>query len=132
MAIAEGSASDTKGSITGFRNAFYGCVDTKNEITPEVIRGLTASGREMSAGSTGTVNIPSTALRVIIAYPATLRDLTSVTDTNAWGTEVIINFSMVTVDVPGYDGYSAIPYKVFYTDYAEGSVTKANTYKFTI
>lgn len=131
-AIAAGSASATKGNITGFRNAFYGCVDNKNEITAEVIRGLTASGRKMNAGSTGTVNIPLTALRVIIAYPATLRDLTSVTDTNAWGTEVISNFSMVTIDVPGYDGYSAIPYKVFYTDYAEGSVTKANTYKFTI
>lgn len=132
LQIKAGSTSTTKGTITGYRNAFYGSVDNKNEITADVIRNLTASNKKMSNGSTGTVNIPTTALRVIIAYPETLQDLTSVTDTNAWGTEVVSNFKSMTLDVPGYNNYEAITYKVFYADFAEGAVSKANTYEFTI
>ena len=132
LQIEAGSTSTTKGTITGYRNAFYGSVDNKDEITANVIRSLTPSNKKMRNGSTGVVNIPTTTLRVIIAYPDTLQDLTSVTDTNAWGTEVIGNFKSTTVDVPGYNNYDAITYKVFYADFADGAVSKANTYEFTI
>jgi hypothetical protein len=132
LAISAGTVSATQGSITGYRNSFYGSVDNKNEITADTLRGLTHSNRGLSNGSTGVVNIPTSALRVIIAYPSTLRDLTSVTDTNAWDTEVVANFKTTIIEVPGYNGYKAIPYKVYYADFAEGAISKANIYKFTI
>jgi hypothetical protein len=85
----------------------------------------------LSNGSTFNVSIPIGAVRVVIAYPDNLRDLTSVEDDNAWGTDVVDSFVKYTVNVEGFNGYKAKPYKVFIFDYGKAA-TAANTYKVTI
>ncbi len=128
--IKSGSVSVTSGSITGFRNSFYGTVTSKDEITSDVIRSLSGkSGKALTNGGSFTVNIPIGAIRVIIAYPATLRDLTSVKDVNGLNAEIVGSFSSQLIDVEGADHYSAISYKVYVLDFASSNDT-AN--KFTV
>ena len=125
-------ASSTKGPMTGYRKTFYGTLEEKEEVMDSSdIRGLSSTDKGSVNGDSILVNIPVGALRVVFAYPATLNNLSSVTDTNGLGAEILSGFSMTTIDVKGYNGYEAKSYKVYYIDYANPNDT-ANSYTFTI
>ena len=125
--IAAGSATKTSGAITGYRNTFYGTVTEKAEVTSTIIRGLTKSNKALANGDTFTVTIPVGAVRVIFAYPATLRDVSSVKDVNGLNAEIKSAFTQSEVNVAGANSYTGIAYKVYVTDFAE-PVAKANSY----
>ena len=125
--IAAGSASKTSGAITGYRNSFYGTVTEKAEVTSTIIRSLTKSGKALTNGKSFTITIPVGAVRVIFAYPATLRDVTSVKDVNGLNAEIKGAFTKSTLTVAGAGSDAGIEYKVYKTDFAE-AVTKANSY----
>ena len=131
--IAAGSKSGSKGTITGYRNSFYGTTADKSAATTSaVIRALSGkSNKALANGNTFNVTIPVGALRVLIAYPATLRDVNSILDVNGMNAEIKTGFTQTTVSVEGANGYSAIEYKVYTMDYANPNDT-ANTYKVTI
>lgn len=125
--IAAGSATKTSGAITGYRNTFYGTVTEKAEVTSTIIRGLTKSNKALANGSTFTVTIPVGAVRVIFAYPATLRDVSSIKDVNGLNAEIKSAFTKSSVTVAGAGADTGIAYKVYVTDFAE-PVAKANSY----
>ena len=131
--IAAGSKSATKGTITGHRKSFYGTTTDKGAATTsDIIRGLAGkSSGALRNGSTFTVPIPVGALRVLIAYPATLRDITSIKDVNGMNAEIKSGFALSRVQVEGANAYSAIEYKVYTMDFAAANDT-ANTYSVTI
>ncbi len=130
--IASGFKSATSLAMTGYRNSFYGTLTEKSELTSDVIRGLKASGRALSNGSTINVNVPVGALRVVVAYPATLRDMTQVLDQNDSNSNIISGFQgPVAVAVNGANAYEAIDYKVYYIDFAN-PYDAANIFKVTI
>lgn len=130
--IKAGSKQATKGTITGFRNGFYGTLTDTTELTSAVIRGLSGkSNRTVTAGTVWNISIPVGAKRVAFAYPATIRDVSSVQDVNGLNAEIKTAFTMITVSVLGANDYSGIDYKVYYTDYANPNDTQ-NTYKVTI
>ena len=131
--IAAGSKSATKGTITGHRKSFYGTTTDKGATTTSaIIRGLAGkSSGALKNGSTITVPIPVGALRVLIAYPATLRDVTSIKDVNGMNAEIKSGFALSRVQVEGANAYSAIEYKVYTMDFAAANDT-ANTYSVTI
>lgn len=133
--IQAGSKTKQVGTITGHRKTFYGTVESKDTaIDSTLIRSLAGkSSGALSNGSTFNINIPIGAIRIIIAYPATLRDLTSVLDVNAFDTPIQSEFlkNKTSVQVEGANSYSAIEYKLFYMDYANANDT-LNTYKVTI
>ena len=130
--IKAGSKQATKGTITGFRNGFYGTLTDTTELTSTVIRGLSGkSNRAVTAGTVWNISIPVGAKRVAFAYPATIRDVSSVQDVNGLNAEIKTAFTMTTVSVLGANDYSGIDYKVYYTDYANPNDTQ-NTYKVTI
>ena len=120
-------------AITGYRNSFYGTTTDKEATTDSaVIRGLAQkSNRAYTNGSTFSVTIPVGALRVIIAYPATLRDVTSIKDVNGLNADITTAFTQATVEVEGAASYLSIPYKVYTLDFATPNDTK-NTYNVTI
>ena len=89
------------------------------------------SNRALANGNSFSITIPVNATRVIFAYPATLRDVTSVKDVNGLNAEIKSAFTKSTVSVEGANGYTAINYKVYTTDYAQPN-DKANTYTVTI
>lgn len=131
--IAAGSKSATKGTITGHRKSFYGTTTDKGAATTSaIIRGLSGkSSGALKNGSTFTVPIPVGALRVLIAYPATLRDVTSIKDVNGMNAEIKSGFALSRVQVEGANSYSAIEYKIYTMDFATANDT-ANTYSVTI
>lgn len=126
--IEEGEKQATSSKITGFRKSFYGTTTDKNALTSDAIRGLTGkSSSALSNGSTFTVTIPVGAMRVVFAYPATLRDVSSVKDVNGMNAEIASGFTKTTISVAGAGGYEAIDYKVYTLEYATANDT-ANTY----
>lgn len=129
--IEAGSKAATSGAATGYRNTFYGTKTTKDVLDSDEIRALSKSSKALANGSTFSISIPVGALRIVIAYPATLRDLTSVIDVNGMNTNIVGSFVKSAIDVEGANGFNAISYKVYVLDYAEGA-SVANTYKVTI
>lgn len=106
-------------SVIGYRNAFFGALNHKNEITSDLIRSLNKSNDNVQAGSSFTINIPVDTLRVIIAYDAKLKDLDSVFDKNDSGTNIVSGFSEPRImQVEGAENHVAINYKVFIMDFA--------------
>ena len=131
--IKAGSKSATKGTITGYRNGFYGTTTSQSSGTfeSENIRALTATNKAVTAGTVWNISIPVGARSVIFAYPATIRDVTSVLDANGLNAEIKTAFTKVQAQVAGANGYNPIEYKVYYTNYANANDTQ-NTYKVTI
>ena len=129
--ITAGSKSSTSSAITGYRNSFYGTLTEKGELTSDIIRSLSKSNKALTNGSTFSITIPVGAKRVVFAYPATLRDVTSVKDVNGLNAEISGAFTKSTLSVEGLNNFQGINYKVYVTDFAE-AVATANTYKVTI
>ena len=131
--IKAGSKSATKGTITGYRNGFYGTTTSQSSGTfeSENIRALTATNKAVTAGTVWNISIPVGARSVVFAYPATIRDVTSVLDANGLNAEIKTAFTKVQAQVAGANGYNPIEYKVYYTNYANANDTQ-NTYKVTI
>lgn len=124
--IAAGSDSGTTATkITGYRNYFYGVLNTTTAeapITSDLIRGLTHGGA-YNAKKTFTMKASDVegAKRMIVAYPAnavtaTRKGLTSVILPNSLNFDAVANNAYVkqaNVDVEGADGYTATPYIVW-------------------
>lgn len=129
--IAAGSVTKTSSELKPFRKYFYGTGMTQTaEFDSATIRLLTNSTGAAANGTSFSMTIPEGAKQVIIAYPATLRDLSTVADQGAFGTDIHEKFTKTTVEVEGANGYTAIEYKVFV--YNPDTALGANTYKVTI
>ena len=131
--IAEGEKSATSAAITGYRNGFYGtAADKEAAIDSSFVRGLASkSGKTPAAGNVWNLAIPVGAMRIAFAYPATIRDVSSVLDVNGLNAEIKSAFTKYTVSVEGANGYEGIDYKVYVLDRALAT-TEANTFKITI
>lgn len=130
--VEAGSKTNTSGSITGYRKTFYGTTTDELALTSDIIRGLASSSSSaLSDGSTFDVALPVGAKRVVIAYPATLRDISSIKDDNGLNAEIVSAFTSITMDVEGANGYDAITYDVYTTVFAD-PLEKANIYHVTI
>ena len=103
--ITESVKSVTSGAITGYRNSFYGTLSSKDSITSDTVRSLTATNKAMANGGTMKISIPIGCMRVMFAYPATLRDVTSVLDKNDSNANIVTGFTKTLLDVEGKNGY---------------------------
>lgn len=130
--IASGTKSANSGTVTGYRNSFWGSVTSKDGTpTSAVIRGLSGKkGGAISAGNTGDADEAVGAMRVIIAVPSP-RTITSIKDVNGLNAEAFSAFTHITVNVEGANGYEAKTYNVYYKDNAAAN-DKANKWHFTV
>lgn len=127
--ISAGSKTKNTSAIKGYRNTFYGTIsDASTELTSDVIRGLTKSNATLAAGSTFTINIPSTATKAIIAVPKGL-GVSSVKHEEGLGAPVLSTFTPQEVTVEGADGNAAIAYDVYV---ASVGYSSTNHYNVTI
>jgi len=130
-AIGAGMSSS---SITFYpkRKTFY-VSDSSNAVpaTSATVRALANTQLGLINGSTFTVNIPSGANRVIIAYPTTLRALSSVRYVEGGNVDVTDTFTPTTVNVEGAEGYATVAYRV-YTYLPSVSFGSTATYLITI
>lgn len=129
--LAGSKSATTSVKITGYRNTFYGTLVVKSDPTSAVIRGLTPSNAALKKGSVFKIDIPVGALRVVIAYPATIGDLSSINDENGLDAKIDSSFTKSTVSVEGANGHTAIDYNVYIMDYATANDT-ANKFRVTL
>ena len=129
--IAAGSTYKDSAKITSFRKYFYGAtVARPATIDSAYIRTLTNSSGACADGTTFDITIPEGATTVVIAYPATFKDLAEVIDTGAMFDNIVGLFSKETVKVEGANGYTGIDYKVY--SYKPDVALGANTYNIKI
>ena len=109
---------------------FFGTMTTKPDtISSNNVRTLTTKQAKGNV-SNKEIPIPKGALRVVFAVPKD-KKITSITDTNGLGAQILSSFTQVTVKVEGANGYNAIDYSVYYMDYASANDV-ANSYKVTV
>lgn len=134
--IAAGSKSRESAALTPFRKSFYGTsTDITTPVTSTWIReNLIHSESALANGSKFTLNIPEGTKRIVIAYPATLQDLSSVIYVEGMNSELvgtaIQKDSYQSINVEGANGYTAISYKAYVIEVAGGLT--ARTYNVTI
>lgn len=129
--IKAGSKTGTSGTVSGYRAAFYGSHTTKDAIDSAMVRSLTGkSTAALANGSTFSFEVPVGAMRIVIAYPATIQDMTECKNQSNNFDEKTA-FTQYTVDVEGANGYTAASYKVYVLDRAE-AVSAAFTYAVTL
>lgn len=130
--IAAGTKNASSGTVTGYRNSFWGGVKSKEGTpTSAIIRGLAGKKNgNIAAGNTGDAQESVGDMRVIIAVPAP-RTINSIKDVNGLNAEAFSAFTHITVNVEGANGYTAKSYNVYYKDNA-AACDKANKWHFTV
>lgn len=111
--IKAGSKTSSGVSFVGKRNLFYGTgVGEAPTVTSEVVRALTGKQLGPSNGTSFNVNVATGQQYVIIAYPATLRDMTKCFYVEQ-NTDLAANFEKSTISVQGANGAAGADYKVY-------------------
>lgn len=111
--IKAGSKTSSAVSFVGKRNLFYGTgVGAAPEVTSELVRGLANKKLGPANGTSFNINVAVGQQYVIIAYPATLRDLTKCFYVEQ-NTDLAANFEKSTISVQGANGAAGADYKVY-------------------
>lgn len=120
---------NSSASVTGRRRCFYGVDSLGN--TSAAIRALSNSILNPVNGTIFNVNGLLGSTSILFAYPATLRDVTSVMQLGGFEIDIKGAFVKTTVSVEGLNGYTAIDYKV-YRYVPSDPLPSAITYRVTI
>ena len=111
--IQAGSKTSAAVSFVGKRNLFYGTgTGTTPEITSELVRGLANKKLGPANGTTFDINVAAGQQYVVIAYPATLRNLSKCFYVEQ-NTDLVENFALQTKSVQGANGAAGADYKVY-------------------
>lgn len=111
--ITAGSKTSSGVSFIGKRNLFYGAgVGELPELVSSAIRGLSGTKLAPANGTTFTVNVSQGQQYVIIAYPASLRNMTKCFYVEQ-NTDLVGNFNQTTISVEGANGAAGAEYKVY-------------------
>jgi len=132
--FAGGTVESSAYSISGKRNLFYGTgVGAVPAATSTMVRGLTNTKLAPTQGYSWNINVDVGQQYIVIAYPATLRDINNVTYVEANDSGMASNFAKTTIDVAdargGENGLTS--YKV-YTYGMAVPAAAAMTFKVTI
>lgn len=129
-----GTVSSSNYSIAGKRNLFYGTgVGDIPEMSSEVVRSLTNKKLAPAANTSFNINVEVGQQYIVIAYPATLRDINNVTYVEANDSGMASSFTKTLVDVADArgDNNGLMSYKVY--TYAMAVPAAAGmTFKITI
>lgn len=114
--FAGGTVNSSAYSITGKRNLFYGTgVGSVPEVDSDMVRGLANKKLAPTNSTSFTVNVAVGQQYIVIAYPATLRDLNNVTYVEANDSGMASNFTKVNIPVADARGEEngLMEYKVY-------------------
>lgn len=111
--IQAGSKTSAAVSFVGKRNLFYGTgTGATPEMTSELVRGLANKKLGPANGTTFDINVAAGQQYVVIAYPATLRNLSKCFYVEQ-NTDLVENFALQTKSVQGANGAAGADYKVY-------------------
>ena len=111
--IQAGSKTSAAVSFVGKRNLFYGTgTGATPEMTSEVVRALANKKLGPTNGTSFNINVAAGQQYVVIAYPATLRNMTKCFYVEQ-NTDLVENFALQTKSVQGANGAAGADYKVY-------------------
>lgn len=111
--IKAGSIFSNTVNYVGVRHLFFGCSTNNNPISNnEEIRSLNKK-ENPTAGTALTLNIPAGTKKIIIAYPSTIRDVSSIKYVEGLNAEIKSIFQKSLLNISGANNYNPIEYKVF-------------------
>lgn len=115
LKIVAGSKSNSTGSITSFRQIFYGVRTETTEITSDVIRGLTATNKAAAGMTINSLKAGSGAKQFVVAVPqSSALKITAANITSSLNADVTNSYvKQAPVQVEGANGYNAVAYDVF-------------------
>lgn len=132
--FAGGTITSSSYSIIGKRKAFYGTgTGSLPTVTSSIVRGLSSSKLAPANGTSFNVNVAVGQQYIVIAYPASLRDVNNITYVEANDSGMASNFTKSTVQVADARGGTngLVDYKV-YTYAMTVPAAAAMTFKVTI
>lgn len=114
--FAGSTATSSSYSITGKRNLFYGTgVGAVPTVTSSMVRNLVNTKLGPAAGTSFDINVSIGQQYIAFAYPATLRDVTTIMYVEANDSGMASSFTKTTIDVAdargGNNGLTS--YKVY-------------------
>lgn len=118
-------------TCNGLRAHFFGTYADANAIDAGRIRALAGKGTGAANGTTFNIAISAGALQVVIAYPATLRAVSSIKHVEGLGAEVKGVFAETSLLVPAANSYAPINYRIYIYKPAV-AFSSAQTYAVTI
>lgn len=130
--ITAGSKSASTGSITGFRQIFWGVRTTTSALDSVAIRALNNTNNKASA-RTITINASAGAQQIVVAIPASSGlSISQVLLTSSMNADITSNYVLQSdqVNVEGANGYTAVPYNVYV--YQPASIDPTEVHKVTI
>ena len=112
--VTAGTKTSASKTYNSYRAFFYGrlAAGVEAPTTSAEIRALT-NGGAASQGKTFTISAQAGEQAVVFAYPATIRDVSSVKYVEAGNDESKALFVKTSVTVEGAGGYTGIEYKVY-------------------
>lgn len=130
--IKAGNVSTGRVNYNGRRKLFWG-TDASEDVNfdSNKVRALANNKMNPSTNTTFTINIKAGEKRAVFAYPATLRDVSSVKYVELGNGEVKDTFTQYKVQVAGANDHAPIEYKV-YVYVAAVPAGAAMTYNVTI
>ena len=112
--IMAGNINSNTVNVVGQRKLFYAAdTGSTTPTTSADVRILANSYLNPVNGYSLTLNIASGTTRIVIAYPATLEDVSSIKYVELGNAEVKDTFVKTLVNVEGANSFTAISYKVF-------------------
>ena len=113
--IKAGSKTGQSGSITSYRQIFYGVNDTTDALDSATIRSLTPTNKAAAAMTINSIKAHEGAKRIIIAIPQSSGlKVTAANITSSLNADVTSSYVKTgPIQVEGAEGYTAVPYDVF-------------------
>lgn len=113
--IASGSKTSNSITYKSYRKYFWGCdSSTSAPANSSDVRALSnASTSGASEKTTIKISVKAGESRVCFAYPATLRDVSSIKYVEFNNDEIKSFFNSTVISVEGANGYAGIDYKVY-------------------
>lgn len=112
--IQAGSVNSNPVQYNGKRMLFF-AADTGVAAPTSSAEVRILAGKQLGPinGTTLSISIPAGTKRVVIAYPSSIRDITSIKYVEFGNGEVKDTFSLATINVEGANGFTPIGYKVY-------------------
>ena len=132
LKIVAGSKSGQTGSITGYRQIFYGVNNSTEPLTSAIIRGLTPGNKAASATTINSIKAQADTKRIIIAVPQSSGlKVIAANITSSLNADVTSSYvKQSPVEVEGANSYQAVPYDVFV--YQPASIDPTEDHKVVI
>lgn len=130
--IKAGSKQGSTGSITGYRQIFYGVRTDTSEINSAVIRSLTPTNKAAAGMTISSLKAGEGAKQFVIAVPQSSGlKVTAANITSSLNADVTSSYvKQSPVDVEGANGYTAVPYDIFV--YQPASIDPTEDHKIVI